>query len=271
MGHGIAQIAATAGYEIILRDIKDEFLKEGLDKIKYRLNRNVEKNRMTREEADEAFSRIKGTTDLNEACRDPDLIIEAVPEDMEFKKGVYREIDPLCPEKTIFASNTSALSITEMASVTKRQDKFIGMHFFNPPQIMRLVEVIRGVETSDETTEIIKDLAKKFGKTPVEVNDFPGFVVNRIAFPMINEAIFALQNGVATKEGIDNAIKLGLNHPMGPLELADMIGLDVLLATVLTLYEEYRDSKYRPAPLLIKMVRAGHLGRKTGRGFYEYY
>jgi 3-hydroxybutyryl-CoA dehydrogenase len=269
MGAGIAQVSARAGYNVILRDLNDEFVSRGLKNIAKNLNRDVEKNRLTEKEAGEIRGRIKGTTALADLAG-ADFIIEAVVEQMELKKEVFRELDKISPENVIFASNTSGLSITEMASVTGRPDRFIGMHFFNPVPVMKLVEVIKGAKTSAETERVTVELAQKMGKEPILVNEAPLFVVNRILIPMINEAIFVLMEGVASAEDIDKGMKLGANHPIGPLALADLIGLDTLLFITETIYKETGDSKYRPCPLLRKMVRAGQLGRKTGKGFFTY-
>ena len=222
MGNGIAQVCAQAGYEVIMRDIEDRFVENGMNTIKKNLQKAVEKGKMSEDEMNAVLGRITGLTDLKEAMKDPDLVIEAVPENMELKKSIYSEIDALAPEKTIFASNTSSLSITEMASVTKRPEKFIGMHFFNPVPVMKLVELIRGFLTSDETLETVREVTEKLGKTPVVCTDSPGFIANRIALPMLNEAYYVLMEGIATREDIDTAMKLGYNHPMGPLELSDL-------------------------------------------------
>ncbi len=269
MGHGIALVAAQAGYNVILRDIKKELVDKGLERIDKFLSKSIEKGKLKEDEKKKILSRIKGTTSL-EDVKDVDLVIEAVFEDVKVKKDLFKELDEICKKEAIFASNTSTIPITDLASATNRGERFIGMHFMNPVPLMKLVEVIRGLKTSDETAKIIKGIAERMGKTPIEVNDSPGFVSNRLLMPMINEAIFCLQEGIGTPESIDAVMKLGMNHPMGPLELADLIGLDVVLNIMNVLYEGFNDSKYRPCPLLKKMVQAGYLGRKTGRGFYTY-
>lgn len=269
MGHGIAQVFAQTGYEVVMRDIKQEFVDNGMKGIEKFLSKGVDKGKISEEDKNETLSRITGTVDMKD-LKDCDLIVEAVIEDVDIKEEVFTELDEMCPPETILASNTSTIPITKMASFTDRPERFIGMHFMNPVPLMKLVEVIRGYSTSDEVTKIIKDLSEEMGKTPVEVNDSPGFVSNRVLIPMINEAIFCLQDGVAEAEAIDNVMKLGMNHPMGPLALADLIGLDTVLHIMEVLYEEFNDSKYRPCYLLKTMVRAGHLGRKTGKGFYDY-
>jgi len=269
MGAGIAQAFAAKGYEVILRDVKDEFVDRGLAGIQKGLTKLVEKGKMTNETMEEILSRLSGTTDITLA-EDCDLIVEAAIENMEIKKQIFGELDKICKPETIFASNTSSLSITEVASATNRPDKFIGMHFFNPAPVMKLVEIIRGIATSEETYNAIKELSIAIGKEPVEVQEAPGFVVNRILIPMINEAIGVLAEGTATAADIDKAMMLGANHPMGPLTLSDFIGNDIVLAIMEVLHKETGDPKYRPHTLLRKYVRAGYLGRKTQRGFFDY-
>ena len=269
MGAGIVQAFAQKGYEVIVRDIKDELVQSGIVRINNGLSKLVSKGKMTEETKEDILSRISGTTDMNLAA-DCDLVVEAAIENMKIKKEIFAELDKICKPETILASNTSSLSITEVASATSRPEKVIGMHFFNPAPVMKLVEIIRGMATSQETFDAVKELSLAIGKEPVEVAEAPGFVVNRILIPMINEASFILQEGIASVEDIDTAMKYGANHPMGPLALGDLIGLDVCLAIMDVLYNETGDTKYRASSTLRKYVRAGWLGRKTGRGFYNY-
>ena len=269
MGNGIAQIAAESGYNVIMRDIEEAFVDRGMKAISKNLSRAVDKGKKTADEAKVIEGRIKGTVSVADLA-EADFVIEAAVEKMELKKKIFSELDGVCKEGVIFASNTSGLSITEMASVTKRSADFIGMHFFNPVPVMKLVEVIKGNDTSEETFNVTMELTKKLGKDPIAINEAPLFAVNRILCPMINEAAFTLMEGVASAEDIDKGMMLGANHPIGPLALADLVGLDTLLLVMDTLYNETADSKYRPCPLLRKLVRAGHFGRKTGRGFYSY-
>jgi 3-hydroxybutyryl-CoA dehydrogenase len=269
MGSGIAQVCAVAGYDVLLYDISEAQLDKGIANIEKLLARQVEKGKMAAADKDAALSRLSRSTDLHDAT-DADLVIEAVVENMDVKTKLFAELDKIARPETILASNTSSLPITEIAAATKRPDKVIGMHFMNPVPVMKLVEIIRGLATADEVYETIEAVTRTLGKVPVEVNDFPGFISNRVLMPMINEAIYALYEGVATKEAIDEVMKLGMNHPMGPLTLADFIGLDTCLYIMETLHEGFGDDKYRPCPLLRKYVKAGWLGRKTGRGFYTY-
>lgn len=269
MGAGIIQILAQSGYEVVMRARRQTSVDGGIARVTKNLERLVSKEKITATEKDEVLSRIEGSTDIA-IVKDADLIIEAATENLEAKKALFAELDELCKPETILATNTSSLSITEIAAATGRPDKVVGMHFFNPVPVMELVEIIKGLTTSDETRDTILKLTKKLNKTPVEVAEAPGFVVNRILIPMINEGIGILADGVADAEGIDNAMKLGANHPMGPLALGDLVGLDVCLAIMEVLYSEFGDPKYRPHPLLRKMVRANKLGRKTGEGFFTY-
>ena len=269
MGHGIAQVAARAGFDVVMRDVAEDFLGRGMMAIDKNLQRDVDKERLSGEEKRAIIGRIKTTTDLA-SLSDAIIVVEAVTEDLVVKTEVFRALDQITQANTILASNTSSISITKLGAATKRPDKVIGMHFMNPVPIMKLVEVIRGAATSDATYAKVRELSEKLGKTPLECQDYPGFISNRVLMPMINEAIYALHEGVATRESIDAIMKLGMNHPMGPLTLADFIGLDVCLAIMNVLYEGFGDSKYRACPLLRRYVDAGWLGRKTGKGFYEY-
>ncbi|HEV2914073.1 MAG TPA: 3-hydroxybutyryl-CoA dehydrogenase [Pyrinomonadaceae bacterium] len=269
MGNGIAQVAARAGYDVVVRDVSQEFLERGMKAVDKSLQRDVDKERLSEEEKRSVLARIRTTTEWD-ALADATLVVEAVTENVGVKAEVFRALDEITRPEAILASNTSSISITKLGAATRRADKVIGMHFMNPVPVMKLVEIIRGMATSEETFEAVRDLTLKLGKTPLECNDMPGFVSNRVLMPMINEAIFALHEGVATRESIDGIMKLGMNHPMGPLTLADFIGLDVCLAILNVLHEGLGDPKYRACPLLKRYVDAGWLGRKSGRGFYEY-
>lgn len=269
MGNGIAQVAARAGYSVVLCDLQDEFLQRALKSIDRSLQRDVDKERLAAAEKITIVERITTTTELG-SLQEAVFVIEAVSENLEIKTNIFQTLDQITPPETILASNTSSISITRLGAATKRPDKVIGMHFMNPVPVMKLVEVIRGMATSDATYERVRTLSEKLGKTALDCNDSPGFVSNRVLLPMINEAIFALYEGVATRESIDGIMKLGMNHPMGPLQLADFIGLDVCLAILNVLYDGLGDPKYRACPLLKRYVDAGWLGKKTGRGFYEY-
>ena len=269
MGNGIAQVAARAGYKVVMRDVRDEFLERGINAIDKSLQRDVDKARLSEAEKKAILGRIQTTTELSDLSA-ASSVVEAVNEDLAVKTELFKSLDQITPPGTILASNTSSISITKLGAATARPDKVIGMHFMNPVPVMKLVEVIRGMATSDETYERVRALSEKLGKTALDCQDSPGFVSNRVLMPMINEAIFTLHEGVATRESIDGIMKLGMNHPMGPLTLADFIGLDVCLAIMNVLHEGLGDSKYRPCPLLKRYVDAGWLGRKSGRGFYEY-
>jgi 3-hydroxybutyryl-CoA dehydrogenase len=269
MGNGIAHVFAQSGYDVVLVEQSDDLLEKALSIITKNLGRLVSKEKITQEEADAALAKIKKSTDLDDV-KDCQLVVEAVFESFDVKKEIFEKLDKVCKKDAILATNTSSIPITQIAAVTGRPDKVIGMHFMNPVPVMKLVEIIRGIATSDETTKAVVAAAESLGKTPVEVNDYPGFISNRVLLPMINEAVFCLYESVATREAIDTVMKLGMNHPMGPLELADLIGLDVCLDIMEVLYAGFNDSKYRPCPLLKQMVLAGYLGRKTKKGFYEY-
>ncbi|WKB35321.1 3-hydroxybutyryl-CoA dehydrogenase [Terrilactibacillus sp. S3-3] len=269
MGSGIAQVCAMSGYDVILHDLKDVYVERGLGTINRNLSRQVEKGKLAEQDKEAALSRLKPSTQIENAG-EVDLVIEAAVENMAIKTKLFKELDGIAPAHAILASNTSSLPITEIAAATNRPEKVIGMHFMNPVPVMKLVEIIRGLATADDVYSVIEDMAKSLNKVPVEVNDFPGFVSNRVLMPMINEAVYTLYEGVASKEAIDEVMKLGMNHPMGPLTLADFIGLDTCLYIMETLQEGFGDDKYRPCPLLRKYVKAGWLGKKSGRGFYNY-
>jgi 3-hydroxybutyryl-CoA dehydrogenase len=269
MGNGIAHVFAQYGHNVILCDLSEDILKRAINTISENLDRQIKKGIVKAEEKEIIINRIKTTTNL-EDMSEAELVIEAVVEKEDVKRDVFSKLDKITKENVILASNTSSISITKLSKATNRPDKVIGMHFFNPVPVMKLVEVVKGFLTSDEVVNKIVEVSKSLEKVPIVVKDYPGFISNRVLMPMINEAIFALQEGIADKEGIDNIMKLGMNHPMGPLQLADLIGLDVVLDILNVLYENFKDPKYRPAPLLVKMVEAGHLGRKTKKGFYEY-
>ena len=269
MGNGIAQVAAMSGLNVIMNDIKEEFVERGLATITKILSRNVDKGKMTADEKNDVLGRIKTSVSLKDMSA-ADFVVEAAVENEALKFQIFKDLDGICESGKILATNTSSIPIGRIAAQTRRPEKIIGMHFMNPVPVMKLVEVIPGIATSEETLKVTWELAEKFGKTPARANDYPGFIANRILLPMINEAVYCLYHNVGTREDIDTVMKLGMNHPMGPLTLADLIGLDTCLAVMETLYDGFKDSKYRPCPLLRKYVEAGWLGRKTGKGFYEY-
>jgi len=269
MGNGIAQVAAMSGLNVIMNDIKEEFVERGLATITKILSRNVDKGKMTADEKNDVLGRIKTSVSLKDMSA-ADFVVEAAVENEALKFQIFKDLDGICESGKILATNTSSIPIGRIAAQTRRPEKVIGMHFMNPVPVMKLVEVIPGIATSEETLKVTWELAEKFGKTPAKANDYPGFIANRILLPMINEAVYCLYHNVGTREDIDTVMKLGMNHPMGPLTLADLIGLDTCLAVMETLYDGFKDSKYRPCPLLRKYVEAGWLGRKTGKGFYEY-